>query len=89
LKSYTRKTSHNELWFTEKGAEAHEWYFVPAGRLRPARCDYHLIGTFSDECEADAFIDFCEQSWRSYNDRVSIVHVRYSHANFRKYHAPR
>lgn len=85
LKSYTRKAETNELWFLERGAEAHEWYYIARGGLRPQRAGWHLIGSVQDECEADAFIDFCEEP-KGLDYRVKLVYVRYSYANFKKYH---
>lgn len=86
-KSYPRKAETPELWFLMKGVQAHEFYLVTAGALRPIRAGFVLVGQLHDDEEADDFIAFCEGS--NFSKKLNIAHVRYSWANWRRYHRPR
>lgn len=71
-----------ELFFMERGAEAHEFYLVRANALRPQRYGYVLVGELQDENEYDEFIQYCEGSFQG---RMRTSEVRYSWSNWKRY----
>ena len=73
-------TTH-ELYFIEQGAEAHEFYYVAPGHLRPQRQGYIHVGNLQTMDEMHDFIKYCEVGM----GRLRTSQVRYSWANWKKY----
>lgn len=84
LASSAYATTH-EIYFLERGMEAHEFNYIQPGNLRPIKQGWYLIGELEDKSEFNEFIEFCE-SGIGYSNKVRLVHVRYSWANWKRYH---
>jgi hypothetical protein len=76
-----------ELYFLEKGCEAHEFLVVRAGALRPARAGYVLVGILLEESEADEFILYAERDL-GLKDKLITPRVRNSWANWKRFERP-
>jgi hypothetical protein len=74
------------LYFTTKGAHAHEFYLArPGNAYAPKKCSFIHVADFESEMLADAFIDFCEGQ-RHMDAKLTTSYVRYSYANWKRYH---
>ena len=83
LASSAYATTH-EIYFLERGIEAHEFNYIRPGSLRPIKHGWYLIGELKDEAEYNEFIDYCEAGI-GFNGKIRLTHVRYSWANWKRY----
>lgn len=71
----------HELYFTQQGAEVHEFYYVAPGHLRPQRQGWVHVGNLISKEEMHDFIEYAEV----HMGRINTAHVRFSWANWKRY----